>query len=126
MPRVKRGTIANKRRKNLLKHAKGFKWARNTHYRAAKEALLHAWTRSYRDRKKNKGNFRRSWQVKIGAAAKENGLSYSRFMDKMKKASVELDRKILADIAENNPEVFAKVVEKVEPRRQESAAPLLI
>lgn len=113
MPRVKRGKIANKRRKNLLKHAKGFKWARKSHYRAAKEALLHAWTRSYYDRKKKKGDFRRLWQIKIGAASREHGLSYSRFINALKKANVELDRKILADIAENNPEVFAKIVEEI-------------
>ncbi|MEK7565336.1 MAG: 50S ribosomal protein L20 [Patescibacteria group bacterium] len=113
MARVKRGTIASKRRKNLLKYAKGFKWSRNTHYRAAKEALLHAWSKAYHDRKKKKGNFRTLWQIKVGAAAKQNGISYSRFIDALKKANVELDRKVLADIAENNPEVFAKIVNQV-------------
>ncbi len=113
MPRVKRGKIANKRRKNLLKHAKGFKWARNTHYRAAKEALLHAWSKSYYDRKKKKGEFRTFWQIKIGAAAKEQGISYSKFIHALKNAHIELDRKILADVAENHPEVFNKIVEKV-------------
>lgn len=113
MPRVKRGKIANKRRKNLLKHAKGFKWARNTHYRAAKEALLHAWSKSYYDRKKKKGEFRTFWQIKIGAAAKEQGISYSKFIYALKNAHIELDRKILADVAENHPEVFNKIVEKV-------------
>ena len=113
MPRVKRGKIANKRRKNLLKQAKGFKWARNTHYRAAKEALLHAWSKSYYDRKKKKGEFRTFWQIKIGAAAKEQGISYSQFIHALKNAHIELDRKILADVAENHPEVFNKIVEKV-------------
>ncbi len=113
MARVKRGKIANKRRKNLLKHAKGFKWARNTHYRAAKEALLHAWSKSYYDRKKKKGEFRTFWQIKIGAAAKEQGISYSKFIHALKNAHIELDRKILADVAENHPEVFNKIVEKV-------------
>ena len=113
MPRVKRGKIANKRRKNLLKHAKGFKWSRNTHYRAAKEALLHAWTKSYHDRKKKKGDFRTLWQIKIGAACKEQGISYSKFMGALKKANIELDRKILADIAENDPEVFNQIIDKV-------------
>ncbi|MEK7209578.1 MAG: 50S ribosomal protein L20 [Patescibacteria group bacterium] len=113
MPRVKRGTIASKRRKNLLKHTKGFKWARNTHYRAAKEALLHAWTKSYYDRKKKKGEFRTLWQIKIGAAAKEKGLSYSKFIHGLKKANIELDRKILSDLAQNNPEIFSKILEKV-------------
>ena len=113
MARVKRGKIANKRRKNLLKHAKGFKWSRNTHYRAAKEALLHAWSKSYYDRKKKKGDFRTLWQIKIGAACKEQGISYSKFIGALKKANIELDRKILSDLAENNPEVFAKILEKV-------------
>jgi len=113
MPRVKRGTIANKRRKNLLKHTKGFKWARNTHYRAAKEALLHAWTKSYHDRKKKKGDFRTLWQVKVGAASRAQGISYSQFINALKKSKIELDRKILADLAQNNPEVFTKIVEKV-------------
>ena len=113
MPRVKRGKIASKRRKNLLKHTKGFKWRRKTHYRAAKEALLHAWTKSYYDRKKKKGNFRRLWQVQIGAASREHGLSYSRFINGLKNARIELDRKILSDLAQNNPEVFAKIVEAI-------------
>lgn len=113
MSRVKRGKIANKRRKNLLKHAKGFKWARNTHYRAAKEALLHAWSKSYYDRKKKKGEFRTLWQIKIGAAAKEQGISYSQFIHALKNAHIELDRKILADVAENHPEIFNKIVKKV-------------
>lgn len=113
MARVKRGTIASKRRKNLLKYTKGFKWSRNTHYRAAKEALLHAWSKAYYDRKKKKGDFRTLWQIKVGAAAKQNGISYSRFIDALKKANVELDRKVLADIAENNPEIFTKIVDRV-------------
>ncbi len=113
MARVKRGTIASKRRKNLLKHAKGFKWARNTHYRAAKEALLHAWSKAYHDRKKKKGDFKQLWQIKIGAAARQNGISYSQFIHALKKANVELDRKILADLAESHPEVFAQIVQKV-------------
>jgi len=113
MSRVKRGKIANKRRKKLLKYAKGFKWSRNTHYRAAKEALLHAWSKSYYDRKKKKGDFRTLWQIKIGAACQEQGLSYSKFTGALKKANIELDRKILADIAQNNPDVFVKIIEKI-------------
>ena len=112
MSRVKRGTIAHKRRKKILKYAKGFKWSRNTHYRAAKEALLHAWSKSYYDRKKKKGEFRTLWQIKIGAASRLNGLSYSRFINGLKKANIELDRKILSDLAENNPEVFSKIVDR--------------
>lgn len=110
MPRVKRGTIANARRKRLLKNTKGFLWRRKTHYRAAKEAMLHAWSFQFSDRKKKKQNFRRLWQVKIGAAAKENGISYSKLINKLKNNKVELDRKILANIAENHPELFKKII----------------
>ncbi len=110
MPRVKRGTTASKRRKNLLKHAKGFKWRRKSHYRAAKEALMHAWAHAYHDRKKKKGNFRRLWQIKINAAARQHGIPYSRFINGLKKANIELDRKILAALAENEPKVFEEIV----------------
>ena len=113
MPRVKRGVIASKRRKNLLKHAKGFKWGRKTNYRAAKEALLHAWTHAYSDRKKKKGDFRRLWQIKINAASRAHGLAYSRFLNGLKKADIELDRKILAQIAVQEPAVFEKIIEEV-------------
>jgi len=110
MPRVKRGTTANKRRKRLLKHAKGFMWTRSTKYRQAKEALLHAWTHQFADRKKKKRTFRRLWQIKIGAASKEQGISYSKLIDKLNKEKIELDRKILADLAEHNPDVFNKII----------------
>ena len=111
MARSKRGTIANARRKRLLKHAKGFMWTRDSKFRQAKEALLHAWTFQFADRKKKKRDFRRIWQVKIGAAARENGVSYSKLIDKLHKANIELDRKILSDLAEHQPEVFKKIVE---------------
>jgi len=111
MPRVKRGKTANKRRKNLLKHAKGFMWTRSTKYRQAKEALLHAWSFQFADRKKKKRNFRRLWQIKINAGAKENGISYSQLINRLTKAKIELDRKMLADLAQHEPEVFKKIVE---------------
>jgi len=110
MTRVKRGVQANRRRKRLLKYAKGFKWTRKTKYRQAKEALLHAWSHQFSDRKKKKRNFRRLWQVKINAAARENGVSYSRLIARLKKAKIELDRKMLADIAEHHPEIFKKIL----------------
>lgn len=113
MTRVKRGVTKRKRKKKIIKQAKGFKWGRKTKYRAAKEALMHAWTYSYRDRKKKKSEFRKLWQIQINAACREHGLSYSKFIHGLKKAKVELDRKILADLAKNNPEVFKKIVEKV-------------
>jgi len=85
-------------------------WTRSTKYRQAKEALLHAWSFQFADRKKKKRNFRRLWQIKINAAARNNGLSYSKLIDRLKKANVELDRKILSDIAANNPDVFKKII----------------
>ena len=111
MPRVKRGVIANARRKRLLKHAKGFMWTRKSKYRQAKEGLLHAWSFQFADRKKKKRNFRRLWQIKINAAARENGISYSRLIDKLHKENIELDRKILADLAENHPDIFKQLVQ---------------
>jgi len=113
MVRIKRGKIAHKRRKHLLKNAKGFKWGRKTKYRAAKEALYHAWKYSYRDRKVKKGDFRKLWQVQINAACRQLGISYSRFIANLKENKIELDRKILASLSQNYPEIFEKIVEKV-------------
>ena len=113
MPRVKRGTTANARRKRLLKHAKGFKWTRSTKYRQAKEGLLHAWSFQFADRKKKKRTSRRLWQIKINAAARENGLTYSKLINELKKANVGIDRKILSDLAANNPEVFKQILSEL-------------
>jgi large subunit ribosomal protein L20 len=113
MPRVKRGPRATQRRRSLLVHTKGFKWRRKTHYRLAKDALLHAWTRAFHDRKKKKGDFRALWNIKINAASRAHGISYSRFIASLKKNNIELDRKILAALAENEPKVFEKIIEKV-------------
>jgi len=88
-------------------------WGRKSKYRAAKEALLHAWSYAYRDRKRKKREFRKLWQVQINAAARELGLSYSKFISGLKKAKIELNRKILAQIAKVHPEVFKKIFEKV-------------
>lgn len=110
MPRVKRGTIANKRRRNVLRYTKGFRWGRSSKERAAKEALLHAWAHAFRGRKEKKRSFRALWNVKINAAVREEGMSYSRFIGALKKKKVALDRKVLADLAEHEPEVFRKVV----------------
>lgn len=113
MPRVKRGTIQHKRRERLLKQTKGFLWTRKSKYRQAKEALLHAWSFQFADRKKNKRNFRRLWQIKINAAARDNGLSYSKLINKLKKANIELDRKILANLAEHEPDVFKQILSSI-------------
>ena len=113
MVRVKRGKIAHKRRKHLLKYAKGFRWGRKSKYRAAKEALYHAWEYAYRDRKAKKREFRKLWQIQINAACRQVGLSYSKFIAGLKKNKIELDRKILSNLAQNHPEIFKKIVEKV-------------
>lgn len=110
MTRIKRGTTANARRKRLLKHAKGFKWGRSTKYRAAKEALLHAWSFQFADRKKKKRTMRRLWTVRVSAAAKDNGTSYSKLIAQLKAAKIELDRKVLSRIAADHPEVFQQVI----------------
>lgn len=86
-------------------------WTRSTKFRAAKEALLHAGTHQFADRKKKKRNARRLWSIKINAAARENGISYSKLIDQLKKKNIDLDRKILADIAQHNPDIFKKIVE---------------
>lgn len=112
MARVKRGTIAHKKREKLLKYAKGFKWGRKSKERLAREALLHAWSNTYVSRKLKKRDFRRLWQTKIGAAAKENGINYSRLMGSLAKKGIALDRKILAEISESHPQIFAKIVEE--------------
>jgi len=111
--RVKSGKISHKRREKLLKYTKGFRWGRKSRLRAAKEALLHAWTYTYRDRKRKKREFRRLWQIQINAACREHGLSYSKFIYGLKQKKVELDRKILSTIAQNHPEIFAKIIEEV-------------
>ncbi len=110
MPRVKRGTMANKRRAKVLKYTKGFMWGRKSKERAAKEALLHAWTHAFQGRKNKKREFRRLWSVKINAAVREEGMNYSKFIAALKKKGVVIDRKILADLAEYEPTIFKKVV----------------
>lgn len=111
MTRVKRGKISTKKRKKILKYTKGFKWGRKSKERAAREALLHAWTHAFEGRKDRKGDFRRLWQVKIGAATKTEGLSYSRFINALKKKNIRLNRKMLADLAEHQSDIFKKVIE---------------
>jgi len=113
MSRVKRGKNANKKRKKVLKYTKGFKWGRKSKERAAKEALLHAWTHAFQGRKQKKRDYRRLWNVRINAAARTNGITYSELIDKFKKSNIKLDRKILADFARNEPATFKKIVEKV-------------
>ncbi|MDP3901331.1 MAG: 50S ribosomal protein L20 [bacterium] len=112
MARVKRGTTAHKRRKKVLKAAKGFKWGRKSKYRLAKDALSHAWQYAFRDRKAKKRSFRQLWQANIGAASRAEGISYSRLISQLKQHKIGLDRKILAKIAAERPTVFQKIVEE--------------
>ncbi len=113
MTRVKLGVLKRKRKKKIIKEAKGFKWGRKSKYKAAKEALMHARTYAYRDRRTKKREFRRLWQIRINAACREQGISYSKFINALKKNKIELDRKILANLAKDHPEIFKKIVEKV-------------
>jgi len=110
MPRVKRGNHKLLRRKKLLALAKGFRGTRNRLYRTVKETVERALSYSYRDRRARKREFRSLWIIRINAATHEHGLSYSRFMSGLKKAGVDLDRKILAELAANNPGTFAQLV----------------
>jgi large subunit ribosomal protein L20 len=109
MPRVKRGVTAKARHKKVLKQAKGYYGARSRVYRVAKQAVIKAGQYAYRDRRQRKRQFRALWIVRINAAAREFGLSYSRFMDGLKKASVAIDRKVLADLAVRDKEAFAEL-----------------
>ncbi len=109
MPRVKRGVTARARHKKILKQAKGYYGARSRVYRVAKQAVIKAGQYAYRDRKQRKRQFRSLWIVRINAAARECGLSYSRFMNGLKKANVDIDRKVLADIAVRDKEGFAEL-----------------
>ena len=113
MSRVKRGVTSVKRRKKILKYTKGFKWGRKSKERAAKEALLHAWTHAFRDRRVKKRTARALWQIRLNAAAREHGLNYSKFAHGLKKAGIEMDRKVLSEIAMNHPEIFKEIVIKV-------------
>ena len=111
MPRVKRAVSAHKKRRTVLDRAKGYYGAKSRSYRAAKEQVQHSLQYQYRDRRNKKREVRRLWITRINAAARINGLSYSVFMNGLKKAGVELDRKVLSDMAINDPEAFASLVE---------------
>ena len=111
MARVKRGTIARARHKKVLKQAKGYYGARSRVYRVAVQAVTKAGQYAYRDRRQRKRQFRQLWIARINAAARQNGMSYSRFINGLKKASVEIDRKILADIAVQDKAAFSALVD---------------
>ncbi|MBI4134685.1 MAG: 50S ribosomal protein L20 [Candidatus Sungbacteria bacterium] len=113
MARVKRGTIAHKKREKLLRYAKGYRWGRKNKERLAREALLHAWTHAFQHRKKKKGEFRALWNTKISAALNRNGISYSKFINTLSRKNVDLNRKILAELAEYHPETFKQILAEV-------------
>lgn len=113
MPRIKRGTTTRKRHKKLLSQTKGFRHGRKNLVRLAKQALLHAGVHAYRDRRNKKRTFRNLWIIKINAAVREQGLTYSQFISGLKKAKIDLDRKVLAQLAVQYPEEFNKIIEKV-------------
>lgn len=113
MTRVKRGTIKNKRRKNILAQTKGFRFGRSTKKAQAKEALKHSGNYSFAHRKDKKADARTLWQTRINAGVRPLGISYSKFIDGLKKKNISIDRKILSDLAQKNPETFKRIVETV-------------
>ena len=112
MARVKTGVVRRRRHKKVLKLARGFFSARHKHFRKAKEQLERSLVYAYRDRRRKKRDFRRLWIVRINAACRLNDISYSRFIAGLKKASIELDRKILADLAMNDAKAFSELASK--------------
>lgn len=117
MPRVKRGTSHVKKRRSLLAKVKGYKWGRKKLISIAKTAVLKAGAHAFMDRRKKKRTNRGLWQIKISSFVKEQGLNYSRFINALKVNNIELDRKILADLSENNKEVMSKIVAEVAAKK---------
>jgi len=122
MPRVKRGVTAHARHKKVLDLAKGYRGRRSTVYRIAKEAVMRAGQYAYRDRRNRKRVFRALWITRINAAAREHGLTYSVFMNGLLKAEIELDRKVLAELAVNDKPAFSAIVEQVKSKIGETSA----
>ncbi len=110
--RVKTGSVRRKKHKKILKMAKGFYSGRRKHFRKAKEQVERSLVYAFRDRKQKKREFRKLWIIRINAACRLNDISYSRFINGLNKAGIELDRKVLADLAMNEPEAFSKIVEQ--------------
>lgn len=113
MTRVKRGVSASKRRKNLLEDAKGYRWKRSSLYRAAKQAVIKAGVYAYRDRRTKKRSMRRLWIIRLNSAVRELGMKYSTLIKTMTDKKIEVDRKVLSQMAMENPAIFAKFIEKV-------------
>ena len=114
MPRAQSGVAHHKRVKKVLKLAKGFRGRRSKIYRSAKEAVMRSLQFAYRDRRQRKRDFRRLWIVRINAAVREHGMSYSRFINGLAKAGIELDRKVLSNLAIDDPNTFKQIVEKAQ------------
>ncbi|MDQ7991648.1 MAG: 50S ribosomal protein L20 [Propionicimonas sp.] len=121
MARVKRAVNAQKKRREVLEQASGYRGQRSRLYRKAKEQLLHSYTYSYRDRRARKGDFRALWIQRINAAAREGGITYNRFISGLKNAGVEVDRKILAELAVSDPKAFTALVELAKANQAEAA-----
>ena len=113
MTRVKKGVNALKSRRNILKKTKGYRFGRSTKERAAQEAIFHAGAYAFAHRKDKKSDARRLWRVQMSAPLKEAGLSYSRFIDSLKKKNIVVDRKIMATLAKESPETFARMIKQV-------------
>ena len=122
MARVKRAVNAQKKRRTILESAKGYRGQRSRLYRKAKEQMLHSMNYAYRDRRARKGDFRKLWITRINAATRQNGLSYNRFVQGLKAAGVEVDRKILAELAVNDPEAFTALVDVARKNLPEGVA----
>jgi large subunit ribosomal protein L20 len=128
MPRVKRGTSHIKKRRKIRKATKGYKWARKSSIKLGKTAILKAGQHALQDRHKKKGDMRSLWNIRINAAVREQGLTYSKFINALKVKKIEIDRKILADLAVNNPKIFTAIVNEVkgakaEPKKEVKAEP---
>ncbi len=113
MTRVKKGTIANKTRKNKLKLTKGYRFGRSTKEKEANTAIRHAGKHAFNDRRKKKGNFRSLWITRLNAALAPYDISYSRFIDKLNKSEIKLNRKVLSELARTNPESFDRIVKQI-------------
>lgn len=116
MTRIKRGVTKHRRHKKVLSQTKTHRGVRHSHFRRAKESLLHALKYSYEHRKERKGDMRRLWNIRINAAAREHGITYSSLIHGMKLADIQVDRKILSDLAIQNPDAFAEIVSVVKAR----------
>lgn len=122
MPRIKRSVASRARRKKVLKSARGYYGARSRTFKVAKQAVIRAGQYAYRDRRQRKRQFRQLWIIRINAAAREHGLSYSRFINGLNNAGITVDRKVLADIAMHEPAAFAALAERAKDAQSKAAA----